>query len=118
VSVENIFLSVNAHRSTAQGDLAGALSAYEESKAIAERLAASDPSNAGWQRDLVVSLWKLSADGLAAPRDAREYLKRVLEILDALDAAGRRHGDHSVWSALVRQRLQALDTDSTLPETG
>ncbi len=94
----------------AQGDLAGALSAYEESKAIRERLAAADPSNAGWQRDLVVSLWQLSAEGLAAPEDARGYLERALEILEALDVAGRLHGDHRGWSALVRQRLQALDT--------
>ena len=39
----------------AQGDLAGALAAYEADLAIAERLAASDPGNAGWQRDLIVS---------------------------------------------------------------
>jgi tetratricopeptide (TPR) repeat protein len=32
---------------------------YEESHAIAERLAASDPANAAWQRDLSVSLNKL-----------------------------------------------------------
>ena len=39
----------------AQGDLAGALQAYEAGLAIAERLAGSDPGNAGWQRDLSVS---------------------------------------------------------------
>ena len=39
----------------AQGDLAGALEAYADSLAIRERLAASDPGNAGWQRDLSVS---------------------------------------------------------------
>ena len=32
---------------------------YEESHAIAERLAASDPANAAWQRDLSISLEKL-----------------------------------------------------------
>ncbi len=36
-----------------------ALRHYEESHAIAERLAASDPANAAWQRDLSVSLNKL-----------------------------------------------------------
>ena len=40
---------------TAQGDLAGALKAYQDSLAIADRLAKSDPGNAGWQRDLSVS---------------------------------------------------------------
>ena len=39
----------------AQGDLAGALQAYEDSLAIAEQLAASDPGNADWQRDLSIS---------------------------------------------------------------
>ena len=36
----------------AQGDLAGALKSYRDSLAIADRLTASDPGNAGWQRDL------------------------------------------------------------------
>ena len=45
----------------AQGDLAGALAAYEARHAIAERLAASDPGNAEWQRDLVVSHWRIAA---------------------------------------------------------
>ena len=38
-----------------QGDLAGALAAYQASLAIAERLAQADPGNARWQRDLSVS---------------------------------------------------------------
>jgi tetratricopeptide (TPR) repeat protein len=43
----------------ARGDLAGALRYYSEGKSIAERLAASDPANAGSQRDLSVTLEKL-----------------------------------------------------------
>jgi hypothetical protein len=43
----------------AQDDLAGALTSYRASLTIAERLAASDPSQAGWQRDLCVSHSKL-----------------------------------------------------------
>ena len=39
----------------AQGDLAGALKSYQDSLAIRDRLAKSDPGNAGWQRDLSVS---------------------------------------------------------------
>ena len=39
----------------AQGDLAGALKSYRDSLAITDRLAQSDPGNAGWQRDLSVS---------------------------------------------------------------
>ena len=37
------------------GDLNGALTAYRAGMTIAERLAASDRDNAGWQRDLSVS---------------------------------------------------------------
>ncbi len=43
----------------AQGDLAGALKSYRDSLAIMERLAKSDPGNAGWQRDLSVSFDKV-----------------------------------------------------------
>ena len=38
-----------------QGDLRAALGSYRASLAIWERLAAADPGNAGWQRDLSVS---------------------------------------------------------------
>jgi tetratricopeptide (TPR) repeat protein len=44
----------------AQGDLAGALTAYRESLAVRRRLAEADPSNAGWQRDLSFSLTRLA----------------------------------------------------------
>ena len=40
---------------SAQGDLTAALAAYRASLEIRERLAAADPGNAGWQRDLSVS---------------------------------------------------------------
>ena len=42
------------------GDQQGALAAYEESLAIARRLAAIDPGNVSWQTDLVVSLYKIA----------------------------------------------------------
>ncbi len=42
----------------AAGDRAGALAAYEESLAIRRKLAAADAGNAGWQRDVSVSLDK------------------------------------------------------------
>ena len=43
----------------AQGDLAGALTSYRDSLAIRDRLAQSDPGNAGWRRDLSVSYNKV-----------------------------------------------------------
>ena len=39
-----------------RGDLGAALATYNEAETIAQRLAKSDPGNAGWQRDLSVSL--------------------------------------------------------------
>ena len=50
----------------AAGDRAGALAAYEESLAIMRKLAAADPGNAGWQRDVSVSLNKVGDVRLAA----------------------------------------------------
>jgi len=44
----------------AQGDLAAALTAYEDGLEIARDLAARDPGNAGWARDVWVSLWRLA----------------------------------------------------------
>ncbi len=44
----------------AQGDLAGALTAYRHSLEIRERLAVNDPSNAQGQRDLSVSFYRLA----------------------------------------------------------
>jgi tetratricopeptide (TPR) repeat protein len=38
-----------------RGDLGAALATYREAKTIADRLAKSDPGNAGWQSDLAVS---------------------------------------------------------------
>ena len=50
----------------AAGDRAGALAAYEESLAIMRKLAAADPGNAGWQRDLSVSPHQVGDVRLAA----------------------------------------------------
>ena len=49
----------------AQGDLAAALTSYQASHAIAERLAKADPGNAGWERDLSVSQEKIGDMRLA-----------------------------------------------------
>ena len=51
-----------------QGNLPEALKSFRADLAIAERLAQSDPGNAGWQFDLVVSHWKLAANGDDAAR--------------------------------------------------
>ena len=76
----------------AQGDLAGALRSFSESKTIRERLAASDPANAAWQRDLSVSLEKLGglavAQGdLAGALRSFSESKTIAERLAASDPA-------------------------------
>ena len=58
----------------AQGNLPEALNSFRDSLAIAERLAKSDPGNAGWQRDLSVSYIKVG-DVLVAQGDLPEALK-------------------------------------------
>ena len=42
-----------------RGDLGAALTTYREAQSAADRLAKSDPGNAGWQRDLSVSYEKV-----------------------------------------------------------
>ncbi len=44
----------------AQGNLPEALSNYRRGLEVAEALAAADPGNAGWQRDVIVSLFKVA----------------------------------------------------------
>jgi tetratricopeptide (TPR) repeat protein len=72
----------------AQGDLAGALSAYQELQAIAQRLAESDPSNSDWQRNLSVSHEKVGdvlqvqgdlAGALSAYRESQAIRQRLAE---------------------------------------
>ena len=62
----------------AQGDLKAALKSYSDSLAIFERLAQSDPGNAGWQRDLSVSYDKdrRCADGAGRSQSRAEILFR------------------------------------------
>ena len=74
----------------AQGDLAGALAAYDAAKAIAEQLAAADPGNAAWQRDLSVS-WNKIGDVRRAQGD----------LAGALDAQNERHA--------IAEKLAAAD---------
>lgn len=61
----------------AQGDGPGALAAYRKGLAIREALAARDPANAEWQRDLIVSNVKLGE----ATGD-KSYAHRALEIAE------------------------------------
>ena len=70
----------------AQGDLTAARTAYEDGLKIANTLAQSDPTNTGFQRDLMVSHWKLAQlDG----EDAASHWQSAYDVLKALDVAGK-----------------------------
>jgi tetratricopeptide (TPR) repeat protein len=72
-----------------QSDFAGALKSYDDSLAIAERLAQSDTSNARWQRDLAAIYSKLGVayirmkdidNALAALRQGQMIMDRLTKL--------------------------------------
>jgi hypothetical protein len=85
-----------------EGDMAGALAAYEESLAIAQRLADIDQTNAQWQTDLVVSLYKIATYADGEKRSAA--LDKALAIVERLEAEGKLSPDKKDW----KSRLLAL----------
>jgi hypothetical protein len=64
---------------------------YTASHAVAERLAAADPGNAEWQRDLIVSNVKLAEVATAQDQQGRaaECYRAALAIAQRLTDAGR-----------------------------
>ena len=71
-----------------QGDGAGALQAFRKGHAIAEALAARDPANAEWQRNLMVSYAKLA--GATEPTDAAAALDWWRKAFEQFDGMKRR----------------------------
>jgi len=72
----------------AQGDLAAALTSYQASLAIRERLAKADPGNAGWQRDVALSCGRVGVielqqgvreDALKAFRQGRDIIAQLMK---------------------------------------
>jgi hypothetical protein len=73
----------------AQGDLAGALREYGAGLAIAERLAAADPGNAQWRRDLWIACWKVAnLLELSGDPSATAHWRRALDTRSAVKQAG------------------------------
>ena len=70
----------------AQGEREEALKSYRASLAIAETLARRDPANTQWQRDLVVSYYKISE---TVPEEAYALLTEALAIVQRLSDSGR-----------------------------
>ncbi len=72
-----------------------------------EHLAASDPGNAGWQRDLAVSYYKMADVAKAAGRSSeeREHLLRCREVFRSM----RERGMHlDPQAAGVLEQLEAM----------
>ena len=94
----------------AAGDLAAARTAYQASLDIAARLAAADPANTEWQRDLSISHNKLgdvavAAGDLAAARTAYQASLDIRTRLAAADPANTQ------WQRdlqLAHQRINDL----------
>ena len=102
----------------AQGDLPGALQAYTARKNIADKLAAADPGNAEWQRDLIVSHWKL-ADLLEQMPDraaeAAGHWAQALAIARTLADTGRLAPTDAYFVETLEQRLAAAPTAPAPP---
>jgi tetratricopeptide (TPR) repeat protein len=73
----------------AQGDLAGALEAFRQGLAVAERLAAADPGYALCQYDLSILFERLGGVAEAQGRrdEAKAYFLRKQEVIEQLAAA-------------------------------
>ena len=80
----------------AQGDLTAALKSYQDSLGIRERLAASDPGNAGWQRDVSVSFGNLALAHKQSgdKAKARDFLRQGQAIMARLT---KLSPDDAVW---------------------
>lgn len=100
----------------AQGDGAVALQSYRTSLAIRQKLAAQDPGNSEWQRDLSVSFEKIGeiqqalGDGAAALQSYRADLA-IAQKLAAQDPG------NALWQvdlAKSQIRVAVIETDTAL----
>ncbi|MDS4040857.1 MAG: hypothetical protein RKP20_06745, partial [Candidatus Competibacter sp.] len=80
----------------AQGDLAGALQAYQAGLTIGEGLARRDPSNTEWQRDLSISHEKLG-DVRSAQGDLAGALQAYQAGLTIREGLARRDPSNATW---------------------
>jgi tetratricopeptide (TPR) repeat protein len=80
----------------AQGNLPEALKSFRDGLAIRERLAQTDPGNAGWQRDLSVSYNKIG-DVLVAQGNLPEALKLFRDGLAIRDRLAQSDPSNAGW---------------------
>ncbi|MGE0480538.1 MAG: hypothetical protein AB7Q17_08710, partial [Phycisphaerae bacterium] len=80
----------------AQGDLPGALQAYTDGLEIARKLAARDPSQTEWQRDLSVS-WERIGDVRRAQGDLPGALQAYTDSLETRRKLAARDPSQTEW---------------------
>jgi len=84
------------------------LRAFTESKAIRERLAVSDPSNAEWQRDLFVNYWKMAdLAEKSGTGEALAWWRKAYEQLSGMKARGIMLPTDEQYLADLRQKAGA-----------
>ncbi len=97
----------------AQGDLPGALEAYQAGLAIGEALARRDPANTEWQRDLSVSHDRIG-DVLVAQGDRGGALKAYQAGLAIREALARRDPANTEWQRdLIVSCVKISENDPT-----
>ena len=79
-----------------RGNLSDALNSYRDGFAIADRLAKSDPANAGWQRDLSISFNKIG-DMQKAQGDLSAALKSYSDGLTIRDRLAKSDPANAGW---------------------
>lgn len=90
---------------SAQGNLPAALKAFRDSLAIRERLAKSDPGNAGWQADLAASHGKLG--GLYAAQGDDASARKMFTAGRAIVVPFAERSGHQLWIGY----LKSFDAD-------
>ena len=88
----------------------GALKSYRDDLAISERLAQSDPGNAGWQRDLAISYAKL-ARVYRRSNDREKALAVLRQGKAIMDRLAKLAPDNAAWKrdlAWFDQQIAAL----------
>jgi hypothetical protein len=85
----------------ATGELGAALKSYRDAFATTEGLARADPGNAGWQRDLAFSHWRLAQYG----DQPHFHWQQVVNILRELEHQGRLAPTDQKWLPIAEKNL-------------
>jgi hypothetical protein len=93
-----------------------ALEAYQQSLAIIKRLAEQDKTNSGWQRDLIVSLYKVATTmakigGSDNFTQAQDLLRTALDVADKYSSSDQQQLIDTLNHALQRAIFR-LENDS------